>query len=55
MRKFYPEALKGIVNSPNQKLLMLPFETQQIASSIAGIAELTKSVLGDNNTKITKK
>ncbi|MBR5130175.1 MAG: SPFH/Band 7/PHB domain protein [Alphaproteobacteria bacterium] len=51
----YVEALKGIVNSPNQKLLMLPFETQQIASSIAGIAELTKSVLGDNNTKITKK
>ena len=51
----YVEALKGIVNSPNQKLLMLPFETQQIASSIAGIAELTKSVLGDNSTKITKK
>ena len=51
----YVEALKGIVNSPNQKLLMLPFETQQIASSIAGIAELTKSVLADNSTKITKK
>ena len=51
----YVEALKGIVNSPNQKLLMLPFETQQIASSIAGIAELTKSVMGDHNTKTTKK
>jgi regulator of protease activity HflC (stomatin/prohibitin superfamily) len=51
----YVEALKGIVNSPNQKLLMLPFETQQIASSIAGIAELTKSVMGDNGTKTVKK
>ena len=51
----YVEALKGIVNSPNQKLLMLPFETQQIASSIAGIAELTKSVMGEHNTKTTKK
>lgn len=50
----YVEALKGIVNSPNQKLLMLPFETQQIASSIAGIAELTKSVMGNNNAKTTK-
>ena len=51
----YVEALKGIVNSPNQKLLMLPFETQQIASSIAGISELTKAVLGDNSTKTVKK
>ena len=51
----YVEALKGIVNSPNQKLLMLPFETQQIASSLAGISELTKTVLGDNLTKTTKK
>ena len=51
----YVEALKGIVNSPNQKLLMLPFETQQIASSIAGIAELTKSVMGDNGTETVKK
>lgn len=51
----YVEALKGIVNSPNQKLLMLPFETQQIASSLAGISELTKAVLGDNKITTTKK
>ena len=51
----YVEALKGIVNSPNQKLLMLPFETQQIASSIAGISELTKAVFSDNATKTVKK
>lgn len=51
----YVEALKGIVNSPNQKLLMLPFETQQIASSIAGISELTKAVFSDNTTKTVEK
>ena len=51
----YVEALKGIVNSPNQKLLMLPFETQQIASSLAGISEVTKAILGDNSVKHTKK
>ena len=49
----YVEALKQIINSPNQKLLMLPFETQQLASSLTGIAELTKSVLSSDKT--TKK
>ena len=44
----YVEALKEIVKSPNQKLLMLPFETQQLASSLTGIAELTKNVLGSD-------
>ena len=43
----YVEALKEIVNSPNQKLLMLPFETQQLASSLTGIAELTKTIIGE--------
>lgn len=51
----YVEALKGIVNSPNQKLLMLPFETQQIASSLAGISEVTKTILGENTVKHMKK
>ncbi len=46
----YVEALKQIINSPNQKLLMLPFETQQLASSLTGIAELTKSVLSSDKT-----
>ena len=40
----YVEALKEIVKSPNEKLLMLPFETQQLASSLTGIAALTKDV-----------
>ena len=46
----YVEALKEIVKSPNQKLLMLPFETQQLASSLTGIAELTKDILSDKKT-----
>jgi len=41
----YVDALKEIVKSPNQKLLMLPFETQQLASSLTGIAELTKDLV----------
>ncbi len=47
----YVEALKEIVKSPNQKLLMLPFETQQLASSLTGIAELTKMVVNDKPSK----
>ena len=43
----YVEALKEIVKAPNQKLLMLPFETSQLASSLAGIAEVTKTLLTD--------
>ena len=48
----YVEALKEIVKSPNQKLLMLPFETQQLASSLTGIAELTKDIMTSNNKSI---
>ena len=51
----YVEALKEIVKSPNQKLLMLPFETQQLASSLTGIAELTKAVLGNDKTPLPLK
>ena len=53
----YVEALKDIVKAPNQKLLMLPFETSQLASSLAGIAEVTKTLISDKNseTKPSKK
>jgi len=43
----YVEALKEIVKAPNQKILMLPFETQQLASSLTGIIEVTKNLLED--------
>lgn len=43
----YIEALQGIITSPNQKLLMLPTDTTNVAGSLAGIAEIAKEVLKD--------
>ena len=43
----YIDALKGIITSPNQKLLMLPTDTTNVAGSLAGIAEIAKEVLVD--------
>ena len=40
----YVEALKEFAGSPNKKLLMLPMETTGVLGSLAGIAELAKSV-----------
>lgn len=51
----YIEALKGIVTSPNQKLLMLPMDTTNVMSSIAGIAEIAKEVLNDRPNENKKK
>ncbi len=47
----YIDALKGIAVSPNQKLIMMPLETQNVMNSIAGIAEIAKDVLGTQNKK----
>ena len=44
----YVEALKEFAASPNQKLLMLPMETTGILGSLAGIAELAKTVQDKN-------
>lgn len=44
----YIEALQGIVTSPNQKLLMLPVDTTQVMSTVAGISELIKDVTKTN-------
>lgn len=41
----YIEALQGIVTSPNEKLLMLPVDTAQVMSTVAGISELVKDTL----------
>ena len=51
----YIEALQGIIASPNQKLLMLPLETTNVMGSIAGIAEIAKEVLHDENAAGKKK
>ena len=47
----YIEALQGIVSSPNQKLLMLPMDTMNVAGSLAGIAEVAKEVLSTKEKK----
>jgi regulator of protease activity HflC (stomatin/prohibitin superfamily) len=47
----YVEALKAMADSPNQKMLMLPFEASGILSSMAGIAEIGKEVLASNKSQ----
>ena len=47
----YIEALNGIITSPNQKLLMLPTDTTNVASSLASIAEITKEIITDKPKK----
>ena len=47
----YIEALKGIMTSPNQKLLMLPMDTANVAGSLAGIAEVAKEIFKPTETK----
>ena len=51
----YVEALKAMADSPNQKMLMLPFEASGILSSMAGIAEIGKEVLAKNASTTTSR
>ncbi len=51
----YVEALKAMADSPNQKMLMLPFEASGILSSMAGIAEIGKEVLAKNASASTSR
>jgi regulator of protease activity HflC (stomatin/prohibitin superfamily) len=43
----YVDALKAMVGAPNQKIMLLPMEATGILGSLAGIAELAKSSLLD--------
>jgi len=47
----YIEALKGIATSSNQKLLMLPMDTTNVAGSLAGIAEVAKEILKPSESR----
>ncbi|MBO9664875.1 SPFH domain-containing protein [Dokdonella sp.] len=47
----YVEALKAMADSPNQKMLLLPVETTGVIGSLAGIAELAKNALSDQEAK----
>jgi len=48
----YVEALKEMAHSPNQKMLLLPVEATGILGSLAGIAELAKESLGQQQEKL---
>jgi regulator of protease activity HflC (stomatin/prohibitin superfamily) len=43
----YVEALKAMAASPNQKLVLMPFEATGVIGAMGGIAELAKSALRD--------
>ena len=45
----YVEALKEMAHSPNQKMLILPFEATGILGSLAGIAEIAKGAFEKTN------
>ncbi len=46
----YVDALKAISTAPNQKVIMLPLEATNLMGSIAGIAEISKSLF-DKDSK----
>ena len=46
----YVEALKEMAHSPNQKMLILPFEATGILGSLAGISEIAKSAFEKTHT-----
>ena len=47
----YVEALKEMAHSPNQKMLLMPVEATGIIGSLAGIAELARESLGQQQEK----
>jgi regulator of protease activity HflC (stomatin/prohibitin superfamily) len=47
----YVEALKVLAQSPNQKMLLLPVEATGVLGSLAGIAELAKEAIGQQQAK----
>jgi regulator of protease activity HflC (stomatin/prohibitin superfamily) len=47
----YVEALKEMAHSPNQKMLMMPVEATGVIGSLAGIAELARESLGQQQEK----
>ncbi|MFD2204365.1 SPFH domain-containing protein [Kiloniella antarctica] len=49
----YVEAFGKFADSPNQKTMILPMEATGILGSIAGIAELAKTVIGNDDTSST--
>jgi regulator of protease activity HflC (stomatin/prohibitin superfamily) len=50
----YIEAFKALAESPNQKFVLLPMESAGILGSLAGIAELAKESLSNQQTATTR-
>ena len=46
----YVDALKAMVGAPNQKIMLLPMEATGVLGSLAGIAELAKNSLVEQQT-----
>ncbi len=51
----YVEAFKELASSPNQKLVLMPMEASGVIGSIAGVAELAKQALADQDSKAASK
>ncbi|MBS0590472.1 MAG: SPFH/Band 7/PHB domain protein [Proteobacteria bacterium] len=51
----YVDALKAMVGAPNQKIMLLPMEATGVLGSLAGIAELAKSSLQEQQAASTPK
>ncbi len=49
----YIEAFGKLADSPNQKMIMMPFEATGVVSSLAGIAELAKEIQTRSQTAAT--
>jgi regulator of protease activity HflC (stomatin/prohibitin superfamily) len=43
----YIDALRAMASAPNQKVIIVPVEAAGLTGTLAGIAELTRSVFGD--------
>ena len=50
----YVEALKAIAAAPNQKVVIVPMEMSNIAGTLGGIAEITRSVFGEGGSGVVK-
>jgi hypothetical protein len=47
----YLKAFGQLAESPNQKVLILPFEATNILGSLAGIAEIAKQAFGGDHPR----
>ncbi|WP_019906301.1 SPFH domain-containing protein [Methylobacterium sp. 77] len=44
----YVDAIKALATAPNQRVVIVPIEAASLAGTLGGIAEITRSVFGEN-------